>query len=93
MSVLEPRLGSRMAWVDPASLPKYGDASEIGGNAPDYVKQLTSNTLGAYGVGDVDSFAYSVGRSIRLVEVNIDRRGEKWEATTIAEVMVSKREC
>ena len=90
MSLIEPRLGSRSAWVDPASLPQYGDASTIAGNAPDYVKQLTSNTLGAYGVGDTESFAYSVGRGIRLAEVNLERRGDKWEATTVAEVTVSK---
>ncbi|KAJ3554137.1 hypothetical protein NM688_g3262 [Phlebia brevispora] len=90
MSILESRLGSQAAWVDPASLPKYGDASEIAGNAPDHVKQLTNNTLGAYGVGNVDAFAYSVGRKIRLVEVNTDQRGDKWEATAVAELIVSK---
>lgn len=90
MSTLESRLGSGTAWVDPSSLPKYGDASEIGGNAPDYVKQLTSNVLGAYGVGDRDSFAYSVGRKIKLVEVSVDQRGDKWEATAVAEVTVCK---
>ena len=90
MSFLESRLGSQTAWVDPASLPKYGDASEISGNAPAHVKQLTNNTLGAYGIGGQDSFAYSVGRRIKLVEVNVDRRGEKREATAVAEVVVSK---
>ena len=90
MSFLESRLGSQTAWVDPASLPKYGDASEISGNAPAHVKQLTNNTLGAYGIGGQDSFAHSVGRRIKLVEVNVDRRGEKREATAVAEVVVSK---
>ena len=90
MSAVEPRLGSRTAWVDPASLPNYGDASKIAGNASAYVKQLTSNTLGAYGVGDQDSFAYSVGRKIQLIEINVDTKGDKREATTVAEVPVTK---
>lgn len=54
-------------WIDPTSLPRYGDATVITGNASDDVKQLTSNTLGAYGVGGPDNFAYSVGRKIALV--------------------------
>ena len=90
---MEPRLGSRTAWVDPSSLPQYGCASEIAGNAPDFVKQQTNNTLGAYGVGDRENFAYSVGRQSRLVALNIDQRGSKWEATAIAEVVVTKSGC
>lgn len=46
------------AWVDPASLPDYGDITAIEGNAPDYVKQLNSNTYFSYGVGDEDCFGH-----------------------------------
>ena len=92
MSTFGSRLASSKNWVEPASLPKYGDASEIRGNASDLVKQLTSNTLGAYGVGDVNCFAYHVGRDIKITEVNVDKRGEKLEAEVIEEVVVSQRE-
>ncbi|TFK71131.1 hypothetical protein BDN72DRAFT_765498 [Pluteus cervinus] len=85
---------SSSVWVDPASLPDYGDdVSSIRGNAPDYVKQLNSNTYFSYGVGDEDCFGHKVGKSVRFVEVNVDRQLERqgrMEATTIAEVVVSK---
>ena len=90
MALVEPRLGSHTAWVEPAALPKYGDASQLSGSASDYVKQLTSNTLGAYGVGDQHSFAYTVGRRIKLVEINVEPKGDRWEATTVAEVPVTR---
>ena len=83
------------AWVDPAALPHYGHASAISGNAPDYVKQLNYNTFMCYGVGQDDSFGYQVGKSVKFVEVNVNRkrdRNERLEATTIAEVTVTKRE-
>ncbi|KAL0946316.1 hypothetical protein HGRIS_012556 [Hohenbuehelia grisea] len=81
------------AWVDPASLPDYGDVSMVGGNAPDYVKQLNQNTFFSYGVGDEDCFGHNVGKAVRFVDVSIDRRLERQgrqEATTVAEVIVSK---
>ncbi|KAG6840273.1 hypothetical protein C0991_007796 [Blastosporella zonata] len=81
------------AWIDPASLPNYGDVTTIRGNAPDYVKQLNSNTFFSYGVGDEDCFGHKVGKGVKFVDVNIDRRQERqgrMEATTIAEVQVSK---
>jgi acyl-coenzyme A thioesterase 13 len=85
----------RKVWVDPATLPDCGDAAEIAGNAPSYVKQLTSNTLASYGVGNDDCFAQAVGKAIKFVEVNInectDRQG-RLEAKTVAEVVVSKSE-
>lgn len=90
MSNFESRLSSAKAWVDPHTLPKYGDASEIAGNAPDNVKQLTNNTLGAYGVGDPDCFAHGVGKAIVMMELNVHRRGNKCEATAMAELVVSK---
>lgn len=90
MSTFGSRLSSTQAWVDPASLPKYGDASQIKGNAPDRVKQLTNNTLGAYGVGDENCFAYHVGKDIKITEVNVNRKGDKLEAEVISEVVVSK---
>lgn len=82
-------------WVDPASLPDYGDdVSSIGGNAPDYVKQLNSNTYFSYGVGDEDCFGHKVGKCVRFVDVSVDRRLERQgrlEATTVAEFLVNKR--
>ncbi|RDB28356.1 hypothetical protein Hypma_001508 [Hypsizygus marmoreus] len=89
--VTRPRPGK--AWVDPASLPDYGDISSISGNAPDYVKQLNSNTYFSYGVGDEDCFGHKVGMAVKFVEVSVDRRQERqgrMEATTVAEVQVSK---
>lgn len=80
----------KKAWIDPASLPRYGDATDIAGNAPDYVKQLTSNTLGSFGMGSPDNFAYSVGRKIALVRVDLDRRDNRLEATTVGEVVVAR---
>ncbi|OBZ66404.1 hypothetical protein A0H81_13648 [Grifola frondosa] len=90
MSTYESRLGTAKSWVDPASLPKYGDASEVAGNAPQHVKQLTINTLGAYGVGNKDCFAHTVGKHIKIVEINVERKGTKLEASTVSEVIVSK---
>lgn len=90
MPVHESRLAGSQAWVDPAALPQYGDASTIAGNAPDYVKQLSSNTLGSYGVGETDAFAHSAGRAIRISSVDIHRKGSKWEACTVADVTVNK---
>lgn len=81
------------AWVDPASLPNHGDVSTISGNAPDYVKQLNNNTFVSYGVGNEDCFAHNVGKAVKFVEVNVNKQMEKQgrlEATTIAEVVVSK---
>lgn len=82
------------AWVDPASLPHCNHESPIKGNAPDYVKQLNYNTFMSYGVGEEDSFGYKVGKAVRFVEVNVNKKLERQgrlEATTIAEVMVTKR--
>ncbi|KAF9036345.1 HotDog domain-containing protein [Panaeolus papilionaceus] len=88
-----PRLGTSSAWVDPASLPHYNHHSPIGGNAPDYVKQLNYNTFMSYGVGEDDCFGYKVGKAVKFVEVNINRKHERrgrLEATTIAEIQVTK---
>jgi acyl-coenzyme A thioesterase 13 len=85
---------SRKVWVDPASLPDYGDVSLITGNVPDYVKQLNSNTYFSYGVGDEDCFGHKVGKAVKFTEVNVDSqqgRQGRMEATTVAEVTVSKR--
>ena len=85
---------SPKAWVEPASLPDYGDISSIGGNAPEYVKRLNHNTYMSYGVGDEDRFGYEVGTSVKFVEVNINRKLERQgrlEATTVAEIKVTKR--
>ena len=81
------------AWVDPAALPNYGDTSTIGGNAPDYVKQLNNNTYMAYGVGGDECFGHIVGKVVKFVKVNIERNDERQgrlSATTVAEVEVSK---
>lgn len=85
---------SGKVWVDPASLPDYGEISSISGNAPDYVKQLNCNTYFSYGVGDEDCFGHKVGKSVKFVEVSVDRRLERqgrMEATTVAEVVVTRR--
>jgi hypothetical protein len=85
---------SSLHWVDPLSLPNYGDASTIGGNAPDTVKQLTSNTFGGYGVGDEACFAYSIGRTIRILSIDIMERKDGdhplVEARTITQLVVTK---
>lgn len=84
---------STKVWVDPASLPNYGDISSIGGNAPEYVKRLNHNTYMSYGVGGEDRFGYEVGTSVRFVEVNVNRKLERQgrlEATTVAEIEVTK---
>jgi len=74
-------------------LPHHGDISSIGGNAPDYVKQLNYNTFHSYGVGDEECFGHNVGKAVKFIEVSIDRKLERQgrlEATTVAEVVVMK---
>jgi acyl-coenzyme A thioesterase 13 len=81
-------------WVDPATTPHYQHDSPIKGNAPDYVKQLNYNTFMYYGVGEEDSFGYNVGKAVKFVEVNVNRKQDRQgrlEATTIAEIVVTKR--
>ncbi|KAI3607456.1 Thioesterase [Moniliophthora roreri] len=81
------------AWVDPASLPDSGDISTVHGNAPDYIKQLNNNTFFSYGVGNENCFGYQVGKDVKFVDINIDRKLERQgrlEATTVAEVTVNK---
>ncbi|KDR74657.1 hypothetical protein GALMADRAFT_70501 [Galerina marginata CBS 339.88] len=87
------RVETGKVWVDPASLPHHGHASYIGGNTPDYVKQLNYNTFMCYGVGEEDCFGYKVGKAVRFTEVNVNRKLERQgrlEATTIAEIEVTK---
>ncbi|KAI0752928.1 hypothetical protein C8Q80DRAFT_1149236 [Daedaleopsis nitida] len=84
------RLATERGWVDPHALPKYMDASEVAGNAPADAKQLTLNTLGAYGVGDEGCFAHIVGRSIRITHMDVERRGDKAEVAVIAEVQATR---
>lgn len=84
---------SPKTWVDPCSLPNHGDISTIGGNASDYVKQLNLNTYMSYGVGNEDTFGYKVGKSVRFVDISIERnegKKGKLEASTIAELIVTK---
>ncbi|KAI0686598.1 HotDog domain-containing protein [Earliella scabrosa] len=90
MPTFTSRLATERAWVDPYALPKYMDASDVSGNAPHDVKQLTLNTLGAYGVGKEDCFAHIVGRRIHITEMDIDQKGDKAEVTVIAEVQASR---
>lgn len=80
-------------WVDPASLPNYGDISGITGSAPDYVKQLNLNTYISYGVGNKDTFGYKAGKAVKFVDISIDRkhtRKGRLEATTVAELVVTQ---
>lgn len=92
-------------WVDPATLPVHTHPTPVGGNAPDYVKRLNYNTVMFYGVGVEGSFGERVGRAIRFVDVSLRRSGAvecsenggegaegRLEATTTAEVEVTKRE-
>lgn len=91
---LTPHTQPVKAWVDPASVPHSRHESPIKGNAPDYVKQLNYNTFMFYGVGEDDSFGYRVGKAVRFVEVNVNKKLERQgrlEATTIAEIVVTKR--
>ncbi|EIN14440.1 hypothetical protein PUNSTDRAFT_80807 [Punctularia strigosozonata HHB-11173 SS5] len=80
-------------WVDPLALPNYGDVTTVSGNAPDSIKQLNYNVFAGYGLGDSDCFGHAVGKTVRFVAVNIDRKGGsqgRLEATTVAEVTVTK---
>ena len=87
-----PRPKAR-SWVDPALLPSHAHPSPIGGSAPEWVKELNYNTLMHYGVGPQDAFGAQVGKALRFVDVSVQRRGngERMEATTVAEVGVTKR--
>jgi len=74
-------------------LANYGDASQIQGNVSHYVKQLILNTFIAYGAGDEHCFGHSVAKAVKFVDVSAHGSHEKqgrMEATTIAEITVSK---
>jgi hypothetical protein len=48
----------------------------------------------SYGVGESECFGYKVGKAVRFVEVKTNRRmerNERLEATTVAEIEVTKR--
>ncbi|KAI0633959.1 hypothetical protein C8Q77DRAFT_1217320 [Trametes polyzona] len=90
MPAFSSRLATARAWVDPESLPTYLDAADIAGNVPHHIKQLTLNTLGAYGVGDRDCFAHTVGRRIRITDMNFEKKGEKTEVVVVAEAQACK---
>ncbi|KAI0800037.1 HotDog domain-containing protein [Fomes fomentarius] len=90
MPVFASRLATERGWVDPHALPMYMDASEVTGNAPHHVKQLTLNTLGAYGVGNEDCFAHIVGRRIRIIHIEIEQKGDKSEVTVLADVQATR---
>ncbi|KAL1939533.1 hypothetical protein VTO73DRAFT_9844 [Trametes versicolor] len=90
MPAFSSRLATARAWVDPESLPAYLDAADISGNVPQHIKQLVLNTLGAYGVGESDCFAHTVGRRIRIAEMNSQKRGEKTEVVVVAEAQACK---
>lgn len=90
MPIFASRLATERGWVDPHALPKYMDAFEVTGNAPHHVKQLTLNTLGAYGVGNEDCFAHIVGRRIRITHIQIEQKGDKSEVTVLADVQATR---
>ncbi|KAG1852322.1 hypothetical protein C8R48DRAFT_611794, partial [Suillus tomentosus] len=80
-------------WVDPKNLADCGDASQIQGNVSPYVKQLILNTFIAYGAGDEHCFGHSVSKAVKFIDISAHESHEKqgrMEATTIAEVIVSK---
>jgi len=89
MAVVGSKLATSTAWVDPEQLPTVGDAGSIVGNAPDHVKQVTLNTFHGYGVGPKDCFGASVGGKIKIVEVNLETRGNRQEASAVCEVTVT----
>lgn len=83
----------RKVWVDPKNLANCGDASQIQGNVSPYVKQLILNTFIAYGAGDEHCFGHSVAKAVKFIDISAHESHEKqgrMEATTIAEVIVSK---
>ncbi|KAG2057953.1 hypothetical protein BDR06DRAFT_1004642 [Suillus hirtellus] len=83
----------RKVWVDPKNLADCGDASQIQGNVSPYVKQLILNTFNAYGAGDEHCFGHSVAKAVKFIDISAHESHEKqgrMEATTIAEVIVSK---
>jgi acyl-coenzyme A thioesterase 13 len=87
---------SHRAWVDPKSLANYGDASQIQGNVSHNVKQLILNTFIAYGAGDEHCFGHSVAKAVKFVDISAQESHEKrgrMEATTVAEIVVSKSMC
>ncbi|CDO76113.1 hypothetical protein BN946_scf184876.g6 [Trametes cinnabarina] len=79
-------LASAQTWVEPTSLPDYLDASQVAGNVSLEHKRLCLNTLGAYGLGGQDSFAYSAGAQIRITELNYKTEGERVEVVAVSEV-------
>ena len=93
MPLFASRLATENGWVDPHTLPDYMDPGAVAGNAPADAKQLTLNTLGAYGVGDADCFAHAVGRQIRITEMNQERKGDRAEVVVVSEVQVTKGAC
>jgi hypothetical protein len=80
-------------WIDPSSLPDESDGSGIAGNVSQSIKRLTNNTYFSYGVGSEDCFAHHVGKRVKFIEVSVYQEPEslqRWGATTVAEVTVSK---
>ncbi len=97
-AVVRPNSSSDDVWVDPASLPDYGDdlTTTTAGNVSDDIKRLTNNTFFAYGVGGEDAFGSTTGRAVKFIDIRVDRRVEqhgRLQATTIAEVVVNRSGC
>ncbi|KAI0768344.1 HotDog domain-containing protein [Trametes elegans] len=88
--VYNSRLASARAWVDPETLPPYLSADTVAGNAPARVKQLTLNTLGAYGVGNEDCFARVVGQRIRIREMDVVEHDARTDVVVVADLQASK---
>ena len=84
----QSRLAGGGAWVDPHTLPNHGDVATIAGNASDQVKQLTSNVLWSYGVGQRDGFAFDVCQRIKLLEINIEENNGRTTVTIVHEIEV-----
>ncbi|KAJ2985013.1 hypothetical protein NUW54_g10296 [Trametes sanguinea] len=90
LTVPSSLLSSAKAWVEPASSPDYSDPSTVAGNASLEQKRLCLNTLGSYGLGDKDCFAYAVGTRIKLTDLSYDKEGERIEVVAVAEVQACK---
>ena len=87
---------NRKVWVDPESLPDATgcntSVSDIAGNVPDLIKQQCLNTFAAYGIGDDECFAASIGKKVYFKRMDIEKREGGLFATTVNEVTADKCE-
>lgn len=96
-----PGRTTKKFWVEPESLPDSRSTEGIEGNASQAVKQICVNVFDAYGVGNEDCFAESVGKKVWFSRVDIINKKKDGEgdagttdsgiqAITVADVIVDK---